>query len=328
MKIKLFFFAGLVYLILLGAFVFHVNSADFALILGSFELTLPVVLWVLLPVAVLYVAALLHMSIYGLLRYLKYKNFFDDGAKFEGFVNDLLLEKPINTHFKTSEFKNAAALTQSLKEGKKLAGFDKFSNIVQILSDLKDGKSVKLKKFRLAENNPLVLKNEQNLIKSDLDYAFSLIKGKKEFESENDEIAFDEVLQKGSKEQILALKLPKNSAQILSLIKRFENDSLMLDGVEFESLVSSVNLSESEYLEAAKMVIKKLDPDALIAIFKSLKNTHIEALRAYLYILADLSMFDELRKEIAHDKKGFNDFKLVLLAREKNLKIDLGMIIR
>lgn len=327
MKIKLFFFAGLVFLILLGAFVFHVNSAEYTLEIGSYSLTLPVVLWVLLPAAFIFVVALAHMSFYGLLRYLKYKHFFDDGAKFEDFANALLLEKPVRVSFKTNEFRNASELMRCIKEGKKLAGFDKFSEIMGILSDLNEGKSVKLKKFKLDESNPLVLKNEQNLIKSDLEYAFSLIKNKKEFENESDEIAFEELLQKGTKEQIFALKLPKTPAQVLGLIRRFEKDSLELNGVEFESLISGVNFSENEFLQIAKMSIKKLNPDALIAIFKSLKNTHLEALRAYLFILADLSMYDELRLEISHDKKGFNDFKLVLLAREKNLKIDLDALV-
>lgn len=323
MKIKLFVFTSIVYMIVLGAFIFTINNENYTLYLGSYSLELPVVIWFLLPVFVLFIASFIHMSFYGFLRYLKYKHFFDDAEKFESFANALLLQKPIQTTFKTKEFKRVGELSQSLKTQKKLANADKFNEIIDILNELKEGKGVNLKKFKLDENNPLVLLNEQNRLKSDVNYAYARLKNKKEFEDENDELAFDEVLLNGSKEQIMSLKLPKNAANTLTLIKRFENNSLEFSPSEYESLVSAVNFEEKDYISLAKMSMKKLDPDALIAIFKRLKNTHIEALRAYLFILADLSLFDELRLEIGNDKKSFNDFKIVLLAREKNIKLDL-----
>lgn len=329
MKIKLFVFASILYMIVLGAFIFHLNAENYTLNLGSYSLTLPVVIWFLSPVFFLFIVALIHMSFYGFLRYLKYKHFFDDAEQFEKFVNALLLEKPARLDFKTKEFKHAAELTQSLKTHKKLANAERFNEIIDILNELKEGKGVNLKKFKLENNNALMLQNEKNRIKNDLSYAYTRIKNKKEFEDENDELAFNEVLQNGSNEQIMNLKLPKNPTQTLALIKRFENDSIELSPSEYESLISGVSFDEKAYIELAKMSIKKLNPDALITIFKRLKNTHIEALRAYLFILADLSMFDELRLEIANDKKNFfNDFKIVLLAREKNIKIDLYHFIR
>ena len=101
-----------------------------------------------------------------------------------------------------------------------------------------------------------------------------------------------------------------------------------MSATDFEWVLKGENLDEKDYLKAVKIALKKLEPDALIGIFKRLKNTHIEALRAYLFILADLSMFDELRLEIGNDKKHFNDFKIVLLAREKNISIDLNHFIQ
>lgn len=328
MKIKLFVFASIVYMIVLGAFIFTINAENYTLEIGSYTLTLPVVIWFLLPVFVLFVVAFVHMSFYGFLRYLKYKHFFDDGAEFESFVNALLLQKPVPTRFKTQEFRHAAELTQSLTTRKKLPNAPKFNEIIDILNELDEGKGVNLKKFKLDSQNPLAMQNEKNHIANDLSYAYARIKNKKEFDDENDELAFNAVLENGTNEQILNLKLPKNAAQSLTLIKRFENGSLELSPSEYESIVSGVSFDESAYIKLAKMSVKKLNPDALLTIFKRLKNTHIEALRAYLFILADLSMFDELRLEIGNDKTHFNDFKIVLLARDKNIKIDLNHFIQ
>lgn len=323
MKIKLFVFASILYIVLLGAFIFHLNSNNYTIELGSYTFTLPIMIWVLLPVLFLFVVAFLHMSFYGFLRYLKYKHFFDDAEQFEKFASALLLEKPARLNFKTKEFRNAAELTQSLKAQKKLVGADKFNEIIDTLNEIKEGKGVNLKKFRLESDNPLALANEKNLIRNDLAYAYARIKNKKEFEDELDEFAFDEVLKNGSEEQIKNLKLPKNAQQVLALIQRFEKDSLKLSPNEYENLINTSNFDEKAYLQIAKMSVKKLDPDALITIFKRLKSVHLEALKAYLFILAELSLFDELKLEIGNDKKNFNNFRIVLLAREKNIKIDL-----
>ncbi len=327
MKIKLFVFASITYMIVLGAFIFTINAENYTLELGSYSLTLPIVIWFLLPVFVLFVVALVHMSFYGLLRYLKYKHFFDDADKFEALACEVLLQKPNRTTFKTQEFKNAAELCKSVKTRKKIPNFAKFNEAIELLNELDEGKSVNLRKFKLDEDNALCVQNENNRIKNDLNYAFSRIKGKKEFEDESDLLAFETLLQNGDMAQIQSVKLTKDASQRLGLIERFEKGTLQMSGAEFESLLNAGGFDEKDFLSAAKMSVKKLNPDALIAVFKRLKNTYPEALRAYLYILAEFSLFDELRLEIGNDKTHFNDFKIVLLAREKNQKVDLNKLI-
>ncbi|TQR59020.1 hypothetical protein [Campylobacter troglodytis] len=328
MKIKLYILASIIYMVLLGALVFHLNSDNYTVEFGSYIINLPIVIWVLIPVFLLFIASFVHMSFYSLLRFIKYKHFFDDASKFEAFVKDLLLEKTPKLNFKTKEFKNAAELTQSLKMQRKLNGFDSFNEGIDLLNELKEGKGLSLKKFKLDEDNPIFVANEKNLIKNDLNYAYSKIRHKKEAHDEIDELAFEEVLKKGNEEQIKTLRFPKSAAQSLELIQRFENDSLKLSPSEYEHIISSTSFDEKAYLQIAKLSVKKLDPDALIAIFRRLKSTHLEALRGYLFILAELALFDELRLELSNTQKGFDDFKIVLMARENNIKIDLYKIIQ
>ena len=327
MKIKLFISLGVLYIVLLAAVTYHFNSGSFTLDFGQHTISLPVALWMSAPVALFFLLALLHICFYGLLRHLRYKHFFDDAEKFEGFICELLLEKEPKTAFKTAEFKNAAELAKSLKTHKKLPNFVKLNEIIDALNALNEGKGVNLRKFKLDENNALRLKNEKNLTANDANYAFSQIKNKREFESEADAAAFESVLQNGTFAQISALKLVKNPVQRLGLIERFSKGTLELTGAEFEDILGAGGFDEGDYLKAAKLSSKKFSPDGLIAIFKRLKNAHPDAVRAYLYILAEFSLFDELIKELGSDKKAFADFRLVLLAREKNLKIDLDKFI-
>ena len=93
MKIRLFILASLIYIALIVAFMFYLNLGYYELVLGTFALNLPIMLWLILPLVFYFVLALTHMSFYAFLRYLKFKHFFKDAAKFEDFAKDLLLEK-------------------------------------------------------------------------------------------------------------------------------------------------------------------------------------------------------------------------------------------
>ncbi|MBS4241225.1 hypothetical protein [Campylobacter vulpis] len=326
MKIRLFILASLIYIALIVAFMFYLNLGYYELVLGTFALNLPIMLWLIAPLVLYFILALFHISFYAFLRYLKFKHFFKDAAKFEDFTKDLLLEKESKISFYTKEFKQVSELCKSLKNGTKNADFHAINDLLDLLEAIKGGKFQNLNKFKLDKNNPIVLQNEKNHIKNDLDYAYSKLKNLSEISTEFEKLAFEMVLQKGTYEQIKNLKISKTNEQILSLIKRFKDGSLELTLAEFEVLVERANLNENEYLTLAKMCVKCFNPDAIINIFLKIKNAKNEALKAYLYLLAEFSMFEELENQI-RNKEELSDFKAVLALREKNIKFDLNRLI-
>ncbi|EAL0282003.1 hypothetical protein BXA09_05335 [Campylobacter upsaliensis] len=326
MKIRLFILASLIYIAFIMGFMFYLDLGYYELVLGTFTLNLPIMLWLILPLVFYFVLALTHMSFYAFLRYLKFKHFFKDAAKFEDFAKDLLLEKESKISFYTKEFKRVSELCKSLKNGTKNADFHAINDLLDLLEALKKGETQNLNKFKLDKNNPLILQNEKNRLKNDLDYAYSKLKNLSEINTEFEKLAFEVVLQKGTYEQIKNLKINKTNEQILSLIKRFKDGNLELSLAEFEVLIEMANLNEAEYLSVAKMCVKCFNPDATINIFLKIKNTKSEALRAYLYLLAEFSMFEELENQI-RNKEELSDFKAVLALREKNIKFDLNRLI-
>ncbi|EFM2943173.1 hypothetical protein HHZ75_001450, partial [Campylobacter upsaliensis] len=256
MKIRLFILASLIYIAFIMGFMFYLDLGYYELVLGTFTLNLPIMLWLILPLAFYFVLALTHMSFYAFLRYLKFKHFFKDAAKFEDFAKDLLLEKESKISFYTKEFKRVSELCKSLKNGTKNADFHAINDLLDLLEALKKGETQNLNKFKLDKNNPLILQNEKNRLKNDLDYAYSKLKNLSEINTEFEKLAFEVVLQKGTYEQIKNLKINKTNEQILSLIKRFKDGNLELSLAEFEVLIEMANLNEAEYLSVAKMCVK------------------------------------------------------------------------
>ncbi len=327
MKIKLFLIASFIYIALILGFAWYLQLGNYTLTFHSYNFELPIMFWLILPLLPLIFFAILHMSFYHFLLTLKFKHFFKDAAKFENFIKDLLLEKESNINFQTKEFREVAQFTKSLKTKEKIPNATKINEILDLIDGIKKEEYFNINKFKLDNNNILFLENEKNHIKNDVNYAYSKIKNLSECKDDFEELAFETLIKKGTYEQIKNIKITKKPCQILNIVKRFKEGNLELNVAEFEVLLSHSNLNEKEYLEIAKMSVKLLNPDAILGIFAKIRNEKIEALRAYLYLLAEFGLIEDLREQIKDEKK-FSDFKAFLILREKNIKIDLNQLIQ
>lgn len=327
MKISLFIFASLMYTIFIMLFMFYLDLGTYTLNIFSYSIELPVMTWFAIVLVIFIIFTILHISFYSFLNYLKFKYFLKDSNKFENFIIDLLLEKETKINFQTKEFKQVANLTKILKTHQKDKPNSKINDILDLIDGIKRGEYRNLNKFKLEKNNVLFLQNEKNHMANDINYAYNKIKYLEQIEDELSEYAFDILIKKGTYEQIKNIKINKTQDQILTIINRFKNQELKLSLAEFEVLINRSDLNESEFLQIAKSSTVSLNPDAILNIFKKIKDNHNEALKAYLYLLAHFSMFDELLNEIKNDEKKFSDFTNILLLREHHKKFDLDKLI-
>ncbi|EDO7149707.1 hypothetical protein M3L00_000302 [Campylobacter coli] len=328
MRIRLFFIASFIYIALIFALAWYLELGNYTLNFNAYSFELPIMIWLILPLIPLVFFAIIHMGFYYFLLTLKFKHFFKDSTKFENFTRDLLLEKESNISFQTKEFRQVAQLAKTLKTHEKIPNANKINEILDLIDGIKKEEYFNLNKFKLENNNILFLENEKNHIKNDINYAYSKIKNLSQTQDEFQDLAFESLIKKGTYEQIKNIKITKKPCHILTLIKRFKEGNLELNAAEYEVLLSHNILSEKDYLDIAKLSIKLLNPDAVIEIFNKIKNEKSEALRAYLYLLAEFGLLDELREQIHNDDKKFNDFKAFLALREKNIKIDLNQLIQ
>ena len=329
MKIGLFIFASIIYILIISAFVFQLNLGYYNLSFFSYSLELPITLWIIIPILIFFIFALMHISFYNFLKNLKFRHFIKDFDKFQNYTSDLLLEKKSKISFYTKEFKDVSQLALILKDKKNNENFPKINEILLAIDEIKNGKYIDIKKFKLDKENEIYIQNEKNHISNDIDYAFSKIKHLHSLSNDTEKLAFDVLIQKGDYEKIKNLKIKKSKEDILKIIKRFENNDLNLNSAEFEVLLSMDNLEEKEYLDIAKNTSAKFNPDIIINIFKKLKNEKEQALRAYLYLLANFSIYDELLDQIRNNEEHkFDDFYLILFLRDNNKKIDLDCLIK
>lgn len=327
MKIKLFFFSSLIYILILAALVYNLNLGNYSLGIFGINLNLPISIWVILPVFVLTLLAILHMSFYGFLKHLQYKNLIKDSKNYEILLADLFFKKISKLKFKSSEFQELAKIAHSTITMEKTQN-QKIDTIIDNINNIKNKKYIELKKYKLESDNEFFILNEKNHIDEDINYAFSLIKNKEILENSLEKYAYEVLLEKADYEKLRILKIKKDEKAILSILERFENKSLELTLAQIEVLLDMNQLDEKAFLKIAKILCKKLEPQNLIAMFKKLKDRNNEATRAYFYILAEFGMYEELLSNIGNDTQEHKDFKLVLFLREHNKKINLENFIQ
>ncbi|EAL7634908.1 hypothetical protein DU721_05275, partial [Campylobacter lari] len=204
----------------------------------------------------------------------------------------------------------------------------KIDEIIDIFEHLEKKEIVELKKYKLDSNNEIFILNEKNRFQNDSNYAFSFIKNKDILTGELENFAYKMVLENAPYSQIKTLKTQKKQDDVLLLLGRFEKENLELNHAEIEVLLSMNTLDDKSYLRCAKMLCKKIEPQVLIALFKKLKDNHPQALRAYLYTLAEFGMYDELLNELGNDQNKHKDFRLLLFLRDHNKKIELEKLIQ
>lgn len=75
MKIKLFLLASFIYIALIFAFAWHLELGSYTLNISTYTFELPIMIWLVIPLFIYMILAVLHIAFYGFLRYLKFKHF-------------------------------------------------------------------------------------------------------------------------------------------------------------------------------------------------------------------------------------------------------------
>ncbi|WP_096026794.1 hypothetical protein [Campylobacter lanienae] len=328
MKTRRFFLYSIIYIGIIWLAIFSFVNQNYALNILGYSLDIPIATWVVLPLILFAILALFHMSYYGFKIYLEGRAMRNDAQIYNVLAKEIYLGLESNKDFKTDLFNASSEVTKSLSPWLNL-GKPNFENsdlkaAYEICFEVKNGKVCDLKKFKLLKTNPLYIQNEKNKIKADYKYAITILSNKET----NDELI--SVASKALVENATFLELSKfnptyTNSDIFILIDRYVNDKFEISTNDIFATISKVKFTQNEYIQIAKILKAKIDPDLLISMFERLKNEEQLALEAYLYLLYDFGMIDRLREIIASENNEFERIETLLFLRDhgKISKADL-----
>jgi len=264
--------------------------------------SLPVAVLILLPVVTLYVMSVAHMTYYSVKSYFKLRNYQKDYTMLVDMIMDELLNKDHHYNFKTEPYKLLSKVLEntsmSIDDKIELTDNEKVNNVMKMLSDVKEGKVVDLRKFNLATDNVLVLQNQKNRMKNS-DLSSEAILGKSDKYS-------TEILEKAyadyaSTAPMYALEKHQEyitKEALFTIISRVNSEENTLE-VSNEGLLGLINrlvLTREDFLNISKALSIHMVPEQRMKLFETLSEQLEEAQDAFLYTLLDLEMIEQAKE--------------------------------
>jgi len=333
MGLKKYIVASVIFIAAIAGYVFSIAQTDYQITLFDTTLLLPVALWVVLPLLVLFVASVFHMVFYGLKSYMITSSLNKDESNIIKLIKNKLLKKDETIKFKNPIFQELGEILSQVEIEIKAEEFkssnSEINDLVKSLIDIKNHKVVSLN-YKLNSSNDIAIANNINKINEQADWALEVLKKSANYTQKEIETAFTKVLNDKSmttlKKVLPNLKLTKNMLQEL-----FKKDSAQaefsLSSEELIKYIKQVQWNKQEFLDMAKLYKKSLTPDEIIGLFEELSNSNEQALDAYVYILFEYEMIDKIRDIFSStSSEELTAFKALLELKDSGKQYTLDSI--
>jgi hypothetical protein len=289
-------------IILVAGYTYSILPGTYEIKVMEKALTLPIVAWISLPLVLLFVASVLHMSCYGLKGYFNNRAIVKDEENILASVKSNLLNKEDVRIYKRKAFQELSGILSQMnlvpKEGEFTSDNDEINKIVEKTKKINAGDYLSSKELKLDDANPLMAQNVINKINSDDDFCLDILKRPANHSEELVKKAFFKVLANKSmttvKKLLPSIKLDKE--MILALFDRdSQQTDFSLSKEEIIKYIKNIEFSKEDFINLAKLYKNNMLPDDLLKIFEEISNTNELALDSYLYVLFEYEMIDTIR---------------------------------
>lgn len=294
----LFFF---VFCILVGGGVYTLNSSPIMLSFFSYELALPLSLWILGSVSIFFLISLLFFVAHWIGGFLSNYRQEKDFNHLINQIHDQILQKhPRTGFFYTKTFQT---LSKALQRTKLEPYFEsspsQCTQIDELLTNLESLKNGKVTKTPLLKETSFWIQNTQNRIGTDLKFAQKVIEG--DYDRSLKQYAAIELIQNETLNEKIIEKIihqERSNDEAKSILELLLDKGYKLGKVELMKLLGM--LDSKSLIDFFRRYKHQFDPDFCIDLFGDLAREKEEAKNAFVYVLIDFSMFDR-SKEFLRD---------------------------
>ncbi len=337
MYIKRYTIAAFILMASLGVFV-YTNVTPGTTSIDLFGIPLPslsIALWVVMPVFVLYIASVLHMSFYSFLGSMSLRKYEKDYDKIIDAIVEAYLGKKMRSHtFKTPRYELLGKLLENttmfpMGNVMGLTQNEKIDGVLKIIEDIKNGEAVDLKPFNLLKENELVIQNKRNKYKHGLITAENILSNESKYADVLREEIYVDYVKTASISNLLKYKelLSKESLYVVLARVNADEFTIGISNEELLSLMKALDLTTSDYIKISSVIAKGgMIPEQRIKLFEILSDENEDAIDSYLYTLFDLEMLAPvdsiLDNSQADEYQNFKAYR-ALKSCNKNFSIEL-----
>jgi len=326
MRIKQFIGCAILYIAVVGIITFIENANSYKTSFFGLEIELPVVVWVLAPLVLFALFALLHIMFAGIGIYSKKRALQTDSNTFKSSAKDLLLGLESDRNFKTEYYKDAVELAKVLSpysDGEAKLSSDELNSAFEMVKSVKNGEFIDIKRFKLPKNNPIRVQNDINRIQNDPKFINQILGDRINYNDEVVNAAQEALVRKGSFLDIKKQGIPEDKESVHIIFERFmSEEGFEIAKDDLYKIIANLELDENEYIKLFRMLKNKYTPEALLPMFEKLKNDNPTATQSYYYALYELGMIDELRNQLYFaDSEKNEKFEILLFLRDNGKSI-------
>lgn len=303
MGLKKYIFGSLLLAIVIFGYTFSIEAGDYRIQILDFTLILPIALWIVLPMVILLVLTILHISFYGLKNFFIVKAFNKDSNSLITLINKRLLNENSNANFQNENLKELADVLNQLDVDVSNTNFSSqnkdISKTVDQKFNIKAGKYVSSKDLKLDLDNPMMIENIKNRIEIDDNFALEVIKNSTKYSQTIIKKAFLKAVETKSmtsiKKVIPELKLDNDMVKAVLKKDSEQKIEFAMTNEMILELITKATLSNTDLITIAKDYKSLMTPEQLIRLFEDIASAKEEYTTSYLYVLAEYEMIDKVR---------------------------------
>ncbi len=334
MYFKRYTLASILLIAAVGGYVYYMITKDtYTVELLGVNVTLPIAAWVVVPMALFYLASLFHMLYYGFKGYLQKRRIERDISKLTDALYWDILKSPKQHAYDDKEIRKIGVVLDSGFED--LSGIDKnkcderVKEALEIVEAIERGEFVEMKKVSLDKSNPYVIQNWLNFLNSEPGRAEELLRKAESYDDTVVRTAMKKFVENASQQQIEKYKEKMDIdifMHLLDSLKSSDEEKPRI-GLDFiDSLLESMEPTEKDYLQIAQRLSKLYTPDEVLRFFEKVVARDEKAFKAYIFVLIEFEMLDKANELLQDTARGeYLDFKAFLDLRKsgKHYPMDL-----
>lgn len=337
MYIKRYTIAALVWIGFVGWYVYaYVTQKSMNMdLLGIPMPSLSIALWVIIPIFILYLASVAHMTFYSMIGNFRLRKYEKDYEKLVNAVVDAYLgKKERNYNFKTDRYKLLGTLVQNsiiYPTDTMISKIDdeKIKTVLKTIQDIKNGEVVDLKPYNLSSGNELVIQNERNKYKKGKISAESILSNCTKYDDSLCREVYIDYVKRAPLNGIEKHKgfLTKEALHVILERINADENTLEISNEDLIEIFKKLALSKKDYIEISSILSKGgMIPEQRMKLFEILSDENEDAMDAYLYTLYDLEMIAPANAILDNSQSDeYQNFKAYRALKEcgKNFSIDM-----
>ena len=336
MRVGLYIFVATTLVAIFGAFAYTINPNDYVVDILDIPFNLPVALWVILPALILLIASIAHITYYGLKNFFKIQRWKKDADTLDKALYWAVLNEPKEHKFIIKDIAQSARVLGHAKLDitANVSGLtSRLSKALNLVNKINSGEYVDLYAEKMGnilnEGNPLLIKNRLNRLDSDDKFVEDVVKSPNLFSEAVSKKALEIFANKENFTKAQKYIASFDTKSFFIMLNRVnEDDMLELNSEILDQFIEILKFNCKDFVHIANITKKYLNPTENLALFKKYQKDNPKAQNAYLYLLFEYELIDEVQRYLdEHDENDFIKFRALLDLRHSNTNYKLDDLI-